>query len=202
MPSPGMKRAGRALVAPAGAALARIGVSPDAVTALGLLMAGACGLALAHGTWLVAFAFLLMSSLCDLLDGAIARASGRAESKMGAALDSTVDRYAESLMLGGLLVDQVRRGAGELFLWIWVLALTGSFLTSYVRARAEGLGLSCEVGIMERPERMLLLALLCLLGPGAALWILAILAAGAHVTFLQRLLHIHRLVRSGRREAP
>jgi phosphatidylglycerophosphate synthase len=159
-------------------------------------MAGACGLALARGAWPLALALLVASALCDLLDGAIARASGRPGSKMGAALDSTVDRYAESLVLGGFLVDQVRRGAGDLFLWVWVLALTGSFLTSYVRARAEGLGLSCEVGIMERPERMLLLALLCVLGPGAAIWILAILAAGAHVTFLQRLRHIHRLVRS------
>jgi phosphatidylglycerophosphate synthase len=179
--------------------LARLGVSPDAVTLAGLLVAGACGLALARGQWMLGFVLLIASGLCDLLDGAVARASARTESKMGAALDSTVDRYAESLVLGGILIDAVRRGANDWLLWIWVLALTGSFLTSYVRARAEGLGISCEVGIMERPERLALLALLCLLGPTAAPWILAILALGSHVTFLQRLLHVQKLARSRER---
>jgi CDP-diacylglycerol--glycerol-3-phosphate 3-phosphatidyltransferase len=201
MPNPAIKKSVRALVRPAGSLLARVGVSPDAVTFAGLAVAAACGYALARGEWGLAFALLLASGFCDLLDGAVARASGRSESKMGAALDSTIDRYSESLVLGGVLIDAVRRGAGDWLIWVWVLALTGSFLTSYVRARAEGLGIPCEVGIMERPERLALLALLCLLGPSAALWILAILALGSHVTFLQRLLHIQRLARSRERGA-
>jgi CDP-diacylglycerol--glycerol-3-phosphate 3-phosphatidyltransferase len=197
-----MKKLGRGLAQPLGSVLARLGVSPDAITIAGLVFAAACGLALAGGRWGLAFLLLVASALSDLLDGAVARMSEGRDRTMGATLDSTVDRYAEALVLGGVLVHAVRHEAGDLFVWLWVLALTGSFLTSYVRARAEGLGLSCEVGIMERPERIALLGLLCLIGPRSAIWILAILAAGSHVTFLQRLVHVHRSVRPDGKQGP
>lgn len=192
MPSPFWKKLGRDLMRPAGNGLARIGVTANTVTFIGLLFAVACGLMLARGEWLIGFVFLALSSLCDLLDGAVARAHGRSGTQMGAALDSTADRYGEAMILAGVLVNGIERNVSEWFLWLWVLAFTASFLTSYVRARAEGLGLKCEVGILERPERLVLLGILCLLGPRSVPYILGLLALGGHITFIQRLLLIWR----------
>jgi len=188
-----IKSSVRAMAAPLGAVLARAGVSANGVTLAGLVLAGITGAMLAGGRWGLGLLFFLASSLCDLLDGAVARARGASGSPLGAALDSTADRYGEALVLGGVLIDaHLRSGAGEIYTWIWVLALTGSFLTSYVRARAEGLGLRCEVGLMERPARLALIGILCLIGPRAGIWTLTLLALGGHITFVQRLLHVRR----------
>lgn len=202
MPHPALKKAGRGLATPIGRALAGAGVSANAVTAAGLVAAAACGLFLARGRWIVALLFLVASALCDMLDGAVARAKGGGGSRMGAALDSTFDRYGEAVILAGVLVDAWTRETSPWFVWLWVAALVASFLVSYVRARAEGLGLSCEVGLLERPERMALLGLLCILGPRAAVPILGILAVLGHVTIVQRLLHVRRAARSAEREGP
>jgi phosphatidylglycerophosphate synthase len=191
MPSPALKKVGRDLSRPVGNALAAIGVTANAVTIAGLLLAAGCGLLLARGQGLPAFLCLVASSLCDLLDGAVARANGQPGTRLGAALDSTADRYGEALILTGLIVDGLR-DHGEWYLWLGALAMTGSFLTSYVRARAEGLGLRCDVGLFERPERLGLLALLCLFGPRIDPYLLGVLTAGAHVTFVQRLLLVRR----------
>ena len=197
MPSPLLKERGRGLVQPVGRGLASIGITANAVTFAGLASAAACGVSLALDHWLLALLFLVVSALCDLLDGAVARAGGGTGTAFGATLDSTADRYGEALILAGLLIDGVRRGAGDWFLWLWVLALASSFLTSYVRARAEGLGLRCDVGLFERPERLALLALLCLLGPRFAPYLLGALALGAHITVIQRLGLVRRVTRGG-----
>jgi CDP-diacylglycerol--glycerol-3-phosphate 3-phosphatidyltransferase len=197
MPSPALKKLGRDVTRPFGKALASIGVTANAVTIIGLLFAAACGFFLARGQGIAAFLFLVASSMCDMLDGAVARAGGVAGTPMGAALDSTADRYGEALILAGVLIRDHNQdhSHGEWFLWLVVLTLTASFLTSYVRARAEGLGLQCDVGLFERPERLGLLALLCLFGPRFAPYILGLLALGAHVTVLQRLLLVRRSTR-------
>lgn len=196
MPDRSWKEAGRRSIAPVGRGLASIGITANAVTIAGLLFAGGCGIFLAGGRGPIAALFLAASALCDLLDGAVARARGGG-SAFGAALDSTADRYGEALILAGVLIDASARGASDGFVWLWVGALTGSFLTSYVRARAEGLGLRCEVGLMERPERLVLLGALCLLGPRSVPVLLGVLAVGSHVTFAQRLLLIRRASRRG-----
>ncbi|MBD3161527.1 MAG: CDP-alcohol phosphatidyltransferase family protein [Candidatus Eisenbacteria bacterium] len=197
MPRRSWKESGRAFVAPVGRGIAAAGISADAVTITGLLFAAGCGMFLAVGEGRIAAVFLVASALCDLLDGAVARARGGGTS-FGAALDSTVDRYGEALILGGVLIDATVRGAEAGLLWLWIAALSGSFLTSYVRARAEGLGLRCDVGLMERPHRLVLLGILCLLGPPAVPVLLGVLAVGSHITFVQRLLLIRREGRSGR----
>lgn len=196
MPSLSIKRAVRSLAAPVGAGLARLGISANAVTLFGLILAAACGFFLGRGDYGAGLACLLASSLCDLLDGAVARSRGRTGSPFGAALDSVVDRYGEAMILTGVLVDGVlHRDHGASFVWLWSLALTASFLTSYVRARAEGLGFRCEVGLLERPERLALMGLLCLIGPRSAPWILGALAVGGHITVLQRVLHLRKEAR-------
>lgn len=200
MPSDAIKRTVRGATAPVGRVLDRIGVTANGVTIFGLLFAAGCGAAVSVGRWGLGLALLVASALCDLLDGAVARAGRTGGSRLGAALDSTVDRYGEGLILIGILADRMMRGEPEgrmLLVWLWGFALIGSFLTSYVRARAEGMGLRCEVGIMERPERLALLGLLLLVGVRATLPVLGILALGGHVTFLQRLAHVHRSTSGG-----
>ena len=103
MPSLSIKRAVRSLAAPVGAGLARLGISANAVTLFGLILAAACGFFLSRGNYGAGLACLLASSLCDLLDGAVARSRGRTGSPFGAALDSVVDRYGEAMILTGVL---------------------------------------------------------------------------------------------------
>jgi CDP-diacylglycerol--glycerol-3-phosphate 3-phosphatidyltransferase len=187
-----IKQMVRASARPAGSLAARAGISADLVTFFGILLA----IVAAYGFWAgrrpVAFLGLLGSGLCDLLDGAVARARGKRGTAFGAALDSTMDRYGEGLVLGAVLLHLAARGAP---LWLLILAQLswiGSFLISYVRARSEGLGISCEVGFLERPERLILLLCLALWGDAGMPWILGLLALLSHVTFIHRLVHIRR----------
>ncbi|MCA9728118.1 MAG: CDP-alcohol phosphatidyltransferase family protein [Candidatus Eisenbacteria bacterium] len=187
-----LKRVVRGAVDPVGRGLARVGFSANLVTATGLLFAGVAAYGFVRGDRWMAFLFLLLSGLSDLLDGAVARANSVRGTKFGAAFDSTLDRYGEGLVLGAILVSLAQRGATDWMLGLALLAGIGSFLVSYVRARSEGLGIPCEVGILERPERLVLLLVLALWGHPGEPWILGALALLTHVTFLQRLIHIHR----------
>lgn len=190
-----VKTAARSAMLPVGRALGAVGITANGVTVIGVLLALPAAWGFAVGRFQLAFWFLLGSSLCDMLDGAVARARGGSGTRFGAALDSTLDRYGEGVVFGGVLLGLVTRDAPVWLIWTAMLAGVASFLVSYVRARAEGLGLSCEVGILERPERMILLLVLALLGDRAAIWILPILAVLAHVTFGQRLVHVWRSAR-------
>lgn len=188
----GIKRAVRGAVDPIGRGLARIGLSANLVTGLGLVFAAVAAYGFVREDRALAFGFLLASGLFDLLDGAVARARDpHGTPSFGAAFDSTLDRYGEGLVLGGVLIGLASRGAPSWLLWLALLAGIGSFLVSYVRARSEGLGIACEVGLVERPERLALILLLALLGRPGEPWILGALALLTHITFIQRLHHVH-----------
>jgi CDP-diacylglycerol--glycerol-3-phosphate 3-phosphatidyltransferase len=201
-----LKRLVRGLAAPVGNGLARLGISADAVTWAGVIAAGVAAWGFVRGDRPLAFGALLASGLCDLLDGAVARAGGRKGTLFGAALDSTLDRYGEGLVLGALIVRAVTQTEHPeyraLFGTLAVLAGIGSFLVSYVRARSEGLGIPCEVGFLERPERLALLGALAVWGDGGLPWILGALAVLTHVTFAQRLFHVRRASRLQDRVTP
>jgi CDP-diacylglycerol---glycerol-3-phosphate 3-phosphatidyltransferase len=196
MPSRSVKQATRDMVLPMGRALARIGLTANGVTLVGLLFAFAVAFALERGWRPLALGCLAISAFCDLLDGAVAKARGGGSS-LGAALDSSADRIGEAAIFAGLLAATVRDGAKERFVWIWSIALTSSFLTSYVRARAEGLGLRCEVGLLERPERLGLLALIVIAGTRWTEWGLGLLGVLGTITVFQRILHVRTASRSG-----
>ena len=189
----------RGAARPIGSALASLGISANAVTVLGVVCAIPAAYAFYAGHYLQAFFYLLASGLCDLLDGAVARSRGGSGTKFGAALDSTLDRYGEGLVLGGITLGLAARGAPFWLLLLAILVGIGSFLISYVRARSEGLGIPCEVGILERPERLVLLLVLALWGEGGAPWILGALAVLSHITFLQRLAAVKRGAADSRR---
>jgi CDP-diacylglycerol--glycerol-3-phosphate 3-phosphatidyltransferase len=190
-----IKELGRRILNPIAVLFHRVGLTPDQVTFGGLLLSLAAGAALAAGRFPLATLLLLVGSLCDVLDGSLARLSGRS-SRFGAFLDSTVDRYAEMAVFMGLGLHFA--ATGDVFnVGLTFAAATGSLLVSYARARAEGLGLDCKVGLMERPERLVLLIIGAAWGPAGmriVLWILAVLT---HVTAVQRVLHVKALL--GRR---
>ena len=189
------KRTARSAMLPIGRALGAIGLTANAVTLIGVFLAIPAAWGFSQGRFHLAFWFLLASGLCDMLDGAVARAQGGGGTKFGAAFDSTLDRYGEGVVFGGILLGLVARDAPGWLVWAAMFAGVAAFLVSYVRARAEGLGVGCEVGILERPERVGLLLLLALTGDAGAVWILPILAVLAHLTFLQRLVHVWKATR-------
>lgn len=144
---------------------------------------------IAYGQLPWAGACLAFTSLFDMLDGALARAQG-GTSRRGAFLDSTLDRYSEALVFFGLIVYYQHTAPGATELPLVYAACAGSLITSYARARAEGLGFDGKVGLLERPGRVLLLIVGLLTGwLTAVLWILAVLA---NFTALQRIVHVVR----------
>ncbi|MBU1701931.1 MAG: CDP-alcohol phosphatidyltransferase family protein [Candidatus Eisenbacteria bacterium] len=197
-----IKRGARSTIAPLAGWLGKRGVHPNTLTLLGLLFAGITAVLLAQGRLRLALIPYTLSGLADMLDGAVARATGRG-SAFGAALDSTVDRVAEGVVLGGLLLGLLNAPPGGTVLCVSsiLLFLISSFLVSYTRARAEGLGLECTVGWMERPARLVLLAILLLLGRSVLLPGLIILGLLTTWTVIQRMIHIsHEVGRLARNE--
>ncbi|MBI3744304.1 MAG: CDP-alcohol phosphatidyltransferase family protein [Chloroflexi bacterium] len=152
----------RWVVDPIVRALAKTGVTPDMLTFIGLLGGVAAGVVLGTGHLVIGGAVVLAGSALDMFDGALARATNKV-SKAGALLDSTIDRIAEAAIFAGLLYHFVQSGATEQSLLIFA-AMTGGVMVSYVKARAEGLGLSCNVGIFTRPERVIFLGFGLLIG--------------------------------------
>jgi CDP-diacylglycerol--glycerol-3-phosphate 3-phosphatidyltransferase len=177
-------------------------VSPDVLTITGLVLNGvACGMVgMAGGQGFVNPTMLrlggviaLVASIFDMLDGRVARLRGR-ETKFGAYLDSTMDRYSDMLLYMGLLILYARLERNGLMVLVWVAAF-GSFMTSYARARAESLIPRCPVGLMERPERVVLIIAGALLNRMVAvLWVIAILS---NVTAIQRIVYTYVELKRG-----
>lgn len=178
----------RAWLDPATDAVARMGIHPTVLTVLGLAFSVAAGATYAKGHFPVGGILLLLAGLCDMTDGAVARATGKG-SAFGAFLDSTVDRYSELLVYLGLGAYYVQVQSAQ---WMAVfLAFSGSMMVSYTRARAEGLRQECRVGWIQRPERLAILIVASLLGVQVAGWSLWLLAVLSHLTALQRIHHVH-----------
>jgi CDP-diacylglycerol--glycerol-3-phosphate 3-phosphatidyltransferase len=181
--------------------LARTRVTPNALTAGGVTLCAVASVLVffeyRHELfffWLGALLFVV-GSVLDILDGALARAGGKT-TPFGAFLDSTTDRISEGLMLGAIALVLVRDGS-ELGVGLTVAAIAGSFLVSYTRARAEALGLRGDVGIGSRAERVVVITAGLVLAPWVALELsLALLAATAWLTVLQRILHVRAQLRS------
>jgi len=186
---------GRALLGPAVEGLARLGVSPTAVTLFGLFLNIVSGVVIGLGSPRAGGVLLLVAGACDALDGQLARRTGRA-SRFGAFLDSNIDRIDESVVLAGIAASFLG-GVNPWAEWLVVatlLALGGSLITSYARARAEGLGLQCKVGIFERPERVAVLIAGLLFGEKALAGAVLLVLLLSWVTVLQRIVHVQRVL--------
>jgi len=154
--SPATRSRVRGLALPVALALGRLGLTPNALTILGFLGTCAAAVAAAAQQWTLAGLLVLAFGIFDLLDGALARATGQA-SKFGAFLDSTLDRTGENLVLAGVAIGCV--GASfVLGIELAVLAMAFASVVTYARAKAEVIGLHGEVGVAPRSERLVLLA--------------------------------------------
>lgn len=211
-----MKRFAHTALDPVVRGLAGAGVRPDHLTALGLALSIGAGVAFALGRFRLGSSLATAAGVCDILDGQVARLTNSV-SRFGAFFDSTLDRIAEAALLLGIagfyvltLVDlsvnpervarQLSRGL-EPVTWaaiafLAVLGLVGSFMVSYTRARAEGLGLDCKVGWFERPERMILLIVAGFAGLGPVMpAALLVLVALSFATAFQRMAHVWKQTR-------
>ena len=172
----------------------RLGFKPDWLTLMGLIMNLGATVAFAKGYLHWGALIMMVAGLCDILDGQVAR-EGRKETKFGALLDSTTDRYSEIFIYFGIGAYLIGRDewvvTGILF-----FAITGSLMVSYVRARAEGLGEDCKVGFMQRPERLIALGLASLLGHQGLVLVLVLLAVTTNYTVIERLAHIRNRLKS------
>jgi CDP-diacylglycerol--glycerol-3-phosphate 3-phosphatidyltransferase len=185
--------------------LARTRVTPNALTASGVLLCGAASiLVLFEGRnellfyWLAAVVFVI-GSLLDILDGALARAGGKT-TPFGAYLDSTTDRISEGFMLTAIAYVLATHHHPA-FVAVVMAAVAGSFLVSYTRAKAEALGLRGDVGIGSRAERVVVITGGLVLAPWGVLpWALVLLAGTAWVTVGQRVLHVRKQLMEAERE--
>lgn len=173
-----------------------LGIKPNWLTMAGFALGLGSGFLFGAGHFLWGGFSALGSGLCDALDGTLARRSNRTTT-FGKFFDSFLDRYSELAIFIGLSYHYARGGMWRLVL-LTDLALVGSLMVSYARARAEGLGLECKVGLMERPERLAaIIAGAILAGISGRGWIFEIvlwlLAALTNATAVQRMLHVRKL---------
>lgn len=171
----------------------RFGIHPNALTVLGFGITMFSAVLYGMGAFGWAGLVLFIGGSCDVLDGHLARVTGT-KSLFGALLDSTLDRYAEIAIFIGIVAFYLYRAPvnplNEVWILVAILGLTGSLMVSYVRARAEGLGQACTVGLMQRPERVICLGLGALLGETYLPVALVLIAAVSNVTAVTRLYHI------------
>src|SRR5213593_5224420 len=177
--------------------LARTRVTPNALTTSGVSLCLAASVIVFfenRGEWLfywLGAVLFVVGSILDILDGALARAGGKT-TPFGAFLDSTTDRVGEGAMLGAIALI-FHRHDHPVALALAFAAVAGSFLVSYTRAKAEGLGLRGDVGIGSRAERVVVITAGLVLAPWGVLpWALALLALTAWVTVGQRVLHVRK----------
>lgn len=184
--------------------LIRAGVRPNTLTSVGAAVVIASSVALGLGSIRAGAALLLLSGLIDTLDGDVARATGKT-TKFGAFYDSTLDRVGDGATFIGIaayfLTDPAIRFpvAGAI---ICMVAVLSSLLVSYARARAEGLGLDCKVGLVQRAERILLIGVPALFvgaGPNGYVLqaIVALLTLGSVITVVQRFMYVYRITGNG-----
>ena len=182
------------LMRPLGVSLARRGVTPDAITYLGVLLQIISAGLILDGRLFLAGVVGSVAAFADVFDGAVAKARG-VISKFGAFLDSTTDRLSDALVflpiawLYGVSPDIAERDEP----WVAAAALVAfvfTFLVSYAKARAESLGFECNVGIAERAERLILVLLALLLDIVPVMMV--VLASLAGITFLQRMVHVRK----------
>ena len=184
----------RDIVSPIVRFFVRYNLNPNFLTSISLILCIGSAYQFGKGSIRLGAFILLLGGFFDMIDGAVARASNRV-TKFGALYDSTLDRYAEIVVFLGILVYFATDATNSetlrlLYIMTVVIGLGGSLMVSYVRARAEGLGFECSVGIMQRPERIVLLGLGALLSKYTLIGALVIIAIFANITAIQRIVHI------------
>lgn len=180
---------------PVARAMGRLGIHPNTITILGMLLQIGIGVVFGLGHVMLGGWLLLICAPVDALDGALARALGK-QSRFGAFLDSTLDRISDAALILGLTMNYVRQGA-TVPVMLLLISLVATQMVSYIRARAEASGFPCKVGLLTRLERIVLIGALSAVGlPLVMAWVLAVLSV---FTMLQRLLYVYLVSRQEER---
>jgi len=169
--------------------LSKSGITPNALTFINLALNIIAAYVIAAGYFLLGGVLVLVAGLFDLLDGALARSNKRT-TRFGAILDSVVDRISEAAILCGLLIWYMPQEEAGLEIVLIFVVLIGSFLISYIRARAEGLGWQCQVGLFTRAERVIVLAIGLL--ANQIFIALCVLVVFVFITVVQRLVYLSK----------
>jgi CDP-diacylglycerol--glycerol-3-phosphate 3-phosphatidyltransferase len=193
---PWVKEATRSVLAPIVRMALRLHITPNTVTVIGFFIVIIAAVVIGFGGLLAGAVILTAGSLLDAVDGALARATG-GETAFGSFLDSTLDRAAEAILYMGVAAYYLGGASPTWPVIAALLALGGSFMVSYARARAEGIGLTAAIGLAPRPERIVLIVaglILAGLGMGVALvavlWVIGVLTVA---TTAQRIWYVWRL---------
>ncbi len=167
--------------------LSKRGIKPNALTLINLALNIIAAYVIATGHFFLGGVLVLVAGLFDLLDGALARFT-KQTTKFGAILDSVADRISEAAILCGLLIWYIPQQEASLEIVLVFIVLIGSFLVSYIRARAEGLGWQCQVGLFTRAERIIVLAIGLLINQ--VFIALCVLVVFVFITVVQRLVYL------------
>lgn len=201
MISPRLKGSFKYVTIPVAKALVSLGITANMITIAGFFMNVVTGLFIAYGRLLTGGILIIVSGCFDMIDGAIARIRGTNDSS-GALLDSVIDRYSEAAIFLGIAAYFYNENNVYGILLAFA-TMIGSFLVSYVRARAEGLDVECNVGLMQRTERLVLLSIGIIIqscfnikGDLIFVAVLAFLTAATHITAIHRLIHSFRKLRN------
>lgn len=175
-------------------------LNPNWFTTIGFILSVGTTYLFAVGELRLAGVFVLLAGIFDIIDGRVARATNRV-TKFGALYDSTLDRYSEVFVFFGLAYFFVNIDPDALWRPVAVaVALGGSMMVSYIRARAEGLNLDCKVGLMQRPERVVSLGVGALISQEVLTWVIIAIAVLANFTAIQRLHHVWIAENGSKRE--
>ncbi len=177
------------ITGPAVRILSKSGITPNTLTFVNLALNIIAAYVIAMGCFLLGGVLVLVAGLFDLLDGALARFT-KQTTRFGAILDSVVDRISEAAILCGLLIWYIPQDEASLEIVLIFTVLVGSFLISYIRARAEGLCWRCQVGLFTRAERVIVLAIGLLVNQ--ILIALCVLVVFAFITVIQRLVYLRK----------
>lgn len=189
------------VITPFESLLTKLKIHPNTITWAGLIVTACAAYLFKKGQFFWGGLVVAAAGTCDVLDGRIARSTGQ-KSRFGAFLDSTIDRYSDVLLFVGLMIFFDKMYVNVLVMF----AIAGSLLTSYARARAEGLGLECKVGLMQRPERITYIAAAAFfdgifgklitsytdIEHFLLIAVLFFIAAMSNITVFQRIVHIKR----------
>jgi CDP-diacylglycerol---glycerol-3-phosphate 3-phosphatidyltransferase len=176
------------IIDPIASGFLKIGLTPNTITGIGFIFSAVAAYFVSQGKFTIGGLILLFAGPLDVIDGSMARQIGT-PTAYGSLIDSVTDRYSELVIFGGLLFYFVNTQNSTGILLVF-LAAAGSVLVSYVKARAEALGLHSKMGILTRVERLIVMIACLIFGvPMIALWIIAILA---NFTSIQRLFFVHK----------
>ena len=171
----------------------KMGIHPNTVTVMSFLLTSFSAYLFAKGYFIIGAVILLIASAFDAIDGDVARFSQKV-TKFGAFLDSVLDRYSETFIYMGFAYYYFTQ-TEFIFIFIAFLLILGAYMLSYTRARAEGLGIQCKVGLLPRGARLVFVAIGAIFGPYVFKYFFLILLILTHTTALQRIAHVYRNLR-------